>query len=116
MISNKKYLVGTIHIQQEGVIMDGALPLKTYIELMHLLFPDETIENIIMENTMVAPNPDAIVFELQLINGKVPKPQPELLKSILESGIELPWITVDFMNNWRTFLNPIEIKLYNIVE
>jgi hypothetical protein len=65
----RKVLLATIHVQHGRVIVDGSLNLHTYIELMHLMFPDDLIKDVIMENTMVASDGYATKLEICLVKG-----------------------------------------------
>lgn len=104
-------LIATIHIQQGVILMDGRLPLDTFITLTSLLFPDELKEQAFVENSMVAPDGYAIKLEIELSNGKLKKPFPDV-RSIPK---QIPWFIEDIRHEWRSMSQSVELKVYNIV-
>lgn len=114
----KKVLTATIHVQQDFVIVDGALSLQTFMQLMCLMFPDDIIKDVIMENRMVAPRPDAVKLEICLKEGVLVKPLPDFrqIPSGLDFPYSLPWFINDMQGRWGPLDLPVELKVYNLIK
>lgn len=114
----RKVLAATIHVQHDIVIVDGALNLHTFIQLMNLLFPDNITKDVLIDNRMVAPRTDAVKLDICLKNGVLEKPLPDFRR--INSGWNfpncLPWFINDMQGRWGPLDLPVELKVYNMVD
>lgn len=107
----RKILVATIHVNRFWVIVDGRLSMDVYILLMNLMFPDDLIKEVVMENTIVASDPDALKLEIELVNHVLKQPYPDFRKI---KG--LPWFIEGMRDNWDVLGQKVELRIYNTFE